>query len=117
VACSGHDAPHADELGGRLHISLNLQAQLDGLANPVHELVEDRACVWQPGNSGTLAAWQPSSSRSTMTLKPRLRVFRMGMVWQGTNRGATPPNEFSERRPGSGRVPPWIGSQTSEPSR
>src|ERR1043165_228852 len=43
-------------------------------------LSKERACVWQPGSSGTLATYSPSSSLSTITLNSRFCSFRMTMI-------------------------------------
>src|SRR2546425_2578603 len=44
AACSDRDTLHSNELCGRSNITLDLQAQLDGLTNTLDELVE-RACL------------------------------------------------------------------------
>ena len=40
MACSDGDALHTNELGSRLPLFLDLETQLDGLADPLDELVE-----------------------------------------------------------------------------
>ena len=40
MACSDGDALHTNELGSRLPLLLDLETQLDGLADPLDQLVE-----------------------------------------------------------------------------
>jgi hypothetical protein len=55
-----------------------LDVELDGLHDPDMKLLEVRACVWQPGRSGTDPTIQPSSSFSRTTLNE-------GMVGDGVS--------------------------------
>jgi hypothetical protein len=49
VACSDGDTLHANELGRRLPLLLDLEAQLDGLADPLDQLVEGARLSMAPG--------------------------------------------------------------------
>ena len=90
MACSDGDALHTNELGSRLALLLDLETHLNGLANPLDQLVEGARLsmaagqLRDAGHIVTVPVELDDNAKSTLTDSPHEKAMTENLLGRNT---------------------------------